>query len=128
MSEIIQGMAEFERKLLELEILPRRRVLTVAAKAGAKIVLEEASVRAPRGKSGKLAAKMTMRVNSASDADEVSIDVGPDRQTFYGSFQERGTRYQTAQPFLVPSLETQLDKVRAVMRDILLRAIDQVAG
>ena len=45
MAEIIQGMAQFESRLRELELIPRRGALMKAARAGARIVLKFAKVR-----------------------------------------------------------------------------------
>jgi HK97 gp10 family phage protein len=131
MPETIIGFKEFERKLKELELCQQREVLTKAAKAGGMIVLEDAKRLAPRApdSDNKLAEGMTMRVKaSESDANEVSVDVGPGKKQFYGFFQEFGTATQAPQPFLAPALENNRDKITKVMQETMIDAIKKVAG
>jgi HK97 gp10 family phage protein len=127
MAEIIIGMAELQKKLENLSLVPRRGALTKAAKAAGKIVKEEASRLAPR-RTGDLADNMVMRVKSSeSDADEVTVEVGPDKKQFYGNFVEKGTKYMPAEPFLGPALEDNRERLDKVMKDILLEEIEKAA-
>lgn len=127
MAEIIHGFSEFERNLNELDRVVRQELLTEAAHAGADIVLEDAARRAPRDQ-GDLASGMTKRVSRQSDANEVSVEVGPDKKQFYGFFQERGTKHAPAQPFLKPALETNRERIAAAMKDVLLRGIERLSS
>lgn len=126
--EHIQGFAEFDRKLTELQHLERRGVLTAAAKAGAQIVLDAAKAGAPKD-TGRLADGMTMRVTAGrNDSNEASVDVGPDKKNFYGMFSEYGTRFQLAMRWLTNAMESNRERITTVMKDALLRAIDKVAN
>lgn len=128
MDEIVHGMDEFKGKLEQLELTVRRQLLIDAAKAGAKILLEEARRRAPTD-TGALAAGMTLRVSGGeSDIYEATVDVGPSKKTWYGFMQEFGTKHHAAQPFLGPALEASRDQIISAMKDKLLSAIQKVAG
>lgn len=128
MPELIIGMAEFERKLRQLDLSLQRRALIEAATAGAKLVRDVASDLAPRD-TGELAEEMTTRVSgSQSDVHEASVDVGPSKNAFYGMFQEFGTVKQAAQPFLEPAFEQTKEQASQIVKDRLLQAIHKVAG
>lgn len=128
MAEIIEGFAAFEQKLRELELSMQRKALIEVAKAGAQIVLDEAKRLAPRD-TGALAEGMTMRVSGReSDINEGTVDVGPSKKTFYGSFQEFGTSHSRVQAFLGPALETSRERVTQVMQDEMLHIVDKVAA
>lgn len=128
MAEIIEGFAELERKLKELEFTVQRKLLIEAAKAGAKIVVDEAKKMAPRD-TGALAEGIAMRVaGRESDIHEGVVEVSYNKRQFYGLFQEKGTRRLRAQPFLLPALEGNRDRIMSIMRDVLLRAIDKAAN
>jgi len=71
---------------------------------------------------------MTIKVsNRDSDVHEATVEVGPDKKQFYGSFQEKGTKHHRAQPFLLPSLESNRARIAQVMKEILSDAIERVA-
>lgn len=119
-------MNALQAKLRKMELSMQRAVLIAAAKAGGEIVREDAARRAPRD-SGGLAMKMTIRVSGReSDIHEGSVDVGPDKQNFYGFFQEYGTAHHAPQPFLGPALEQNRARIDAVMKDALIQAIQKV--
>ena len=127
MAEIIVGMQAFEEKLNALELSIRGKVLIEAAKAGAQIVVDAARANAPRDR-GDMAEGMTMRVsNKESDNNEATVDVGPGKKQFYGHMVERGTSHSVAQPFLGPAIETNRERITAVMSKALLEAIEKVA-
>jgi HK97 gp10 family phage protein len=124
-AELIQGMASLQKKLRELELVAQKKVLADAAKAGGKIVLEDAKRRAPR-RSGRLADGITMRVaGRESDVNEVTVVVRPSRKTFWAWFNEKGTKNMDAQPFMKPALEANRDRVRQAIKDKLVQAINK---
>lgn len=128
MSEVIEGFADFERKLKALDLTVQRKLLIEAAKAGAQIVVDDARRMAPRD-SGAMADGIAMRVvGRESDIHEGVVEVSYNKKQFYGRFIEKGTRRLRAQPFLLPALEGNRDRIMSIMRDVLLRAIERVAG
>jgi HK97 gp10 family phage protein len=126
MAQTRVGFGELERKLKELEICMRREVLTEAAKTAGAIVLDEAKTRVPRD-TGALADSMAVRVNAAqSDANEVTVTVGPSKRGFYGRFVEHGTKNMPAEPFLKPALDNNRDKITKAIKEVMWRAIEKV--
>jgi len=126
MAEIIEGMDALQKKLQELEYTMQRKVLIEAAKAGGQIVLDDAKSNAPRN-TGKLAEGIRMQVkNGESDIHQATVAVGPGRKQFYAGFQERGTKYQKAHPFMAPAVVRNRDRIRDAIRSALRDAIDRV--
>jgi len=125
--QIIVGMDALQAKLRELDRTMQRDLLIEAAQAGAEIVRHAAAANAPRD-TGELAENMTTRVStSLSDSREGSVDVGPDRDEWYGFFVEFGTAFMMPRPFLRPALENNENQIIRVMQDVLLTAIEKVA-
>lgn len=128
MPEIIEGFAEYERKLKQLDLTVQRKLLIEAAKAGAQLVVDDARKMAPRD-TGALAEGIAMRVaGRESDIHEGVVEVSYNKKQFYGLFQEKGTRRHKAQPFLLPAFEGNRDRIMTIMREVLLRAIERVAA
>ncbi len=148
MPETIVGLDALTAKLRALRLSQQRALLIEAAKAGAKVISEEAARRAPQT-TGRLAGGMAVKViGRESDLFEASVEVGPGKKQFYGFFVEFGTgsrfaasaaraagypgrsrRAKPAQlprPFLIPAFEAKKDdaaaRMRAVMEEGVLRA------
>lgn len=119
----VTGVDEFEAKLRQLSLALQAQILVDIATAGAEIVRAEAQRNAPIGETGLLAENMTLRVNKESDINEASVDVGPDREQFYGYWVEMGSIHNApAKPFLRNALE---DK-RSEVTDIIVQKMWQI--
>lgn len=105
MPEIFKDAADLERKFNQQGFVVRRQILAKAVKAGAEVIRDKAEQLAPRD-TGQLAETENIRVIGAeSTAAEVVARIGPAKSSFYGLFQEKGTAFHPAQPFLNPALE-----------------------
>jgi HK97 gp10 family phage protein len=82
------------------------------------VVQQAASERAPRD-TGKLAENIVI-----SDIKEGgTVDIGPDRDRFYGLFLEFGTSKMSARPFLQPAFEENKEQVQQKMADVIRREL-----
>ncbi len=125
MAETIIGFKELEAKLRELELSMQRKVLVAAAKAGGKIVLDDARSRAPR-LTGALAEGITMKVGGReTDSNEATVEIRPSRKTFWALFNEKGTRKMAAQPFMKPALENNRERIAAAVKEQLIKSINK---
>lgn len=93
------------------------KVIGKALEESAKIVREEASFKASK-RTGELARRLVI-----SKVKHSSIDIGPDKKTFYGRFIELGTVKMSARPFLRPALDTKKNEVRAKFIEVLKRLL-----
>jgi len=103
------------RKMLK-EMTPaiRKAIERFLIKAGA-VIKSSAKANAPV-KTGRL------RDSISSNVDKVrnEVIIGPNVE--YGVYQEFGTKYMKAQPYMRPALEDNVDNIR----DIFIREIDLV--
>lgn len=84
-------------------------ILEPAAQDGAQVVADRAEQGAPK-RTEFLATHVDVEV-SEKNRDEVIFDVGPEKEAFWGLFQEMGTPHHAAQPFLRPALDESTDQV-----------------
>ncbi|ESU71107.1 hypothetical protein T260_15115 [Geobacillus thermopakistaniensis] len=113
----INGMQELLRQLERMGA-EADRVKEEALLAGAEIIQQAASERAPRD-TGKLAENIVI-----SDVKEDgTVDIGPDRDRFYGLFLEFGTSKMAARPFLQPAFEESKEQVQQKMADVIRREL-----
>ncbi|WP_031405270.1 HK97-gp10 family putative phage morphogenesis protein [Geobacillus vulcani] len=113
----LEGMQELLKKLETLGN-EAEQVKQEALMAGAKVVQEAASQKAPRD-TGKLAENIVI-----SDVKEDgTVDIGPDRDRFYGLFLEFGTTKMAARPFLQPAFEENKEQVQQKMSDVIRRGL-----
>lgn len=123
MPTVWTGIPELERKFKTLETLTKLAVLKSAIRKGAKVIRDEAESRAPR-RTGELAEGMTTRMKD-SDLNSLHIDIGPSKDEFYGFFQEFGTAFMPAQPFLKPAFEAKQAQAQKAIEDGLKAAIEK---
>lgn len=114
MSEIkvtITGLKALEQKLRDEPKNVAKRTLRRAAKDASEIWENAISERAP-AMTGFLRSQITMS-SKAKGGDEGSLQVivGPSKKAYYGIFQEFGTRFQKANPFMRPAFESTKDEV-----------------
>ena len=95
--------------------------------AGAELVADVAGQLAPVGPSGELSGGIKTDVTRA-ESKRAEVSVGPALDVFYGRFQETGTIYQPAQPFLRPALDAMEESVIDEVRDSLRNRVLAVAA
>src|SRR5262245_16626103 len=98
----ITGLDELLAAFTALPEAVRVNVLQDVCLAGAQVIQAGASARAPR-LTGALAADI--RIDMELIAEGFVAKIGPSKRSFYGLFQEKGTKHQPAYPFLKPALD-----------------------
>jgi HK97 gp10 family phage protein len=117
MSLQLHGMEQLLRQLEQVGS-EAERVKKDALLAGAEVVQQAASERAPRD-TGKLAENIVI----SDIKEDGTVDIGPDRDRFYGLFVELGTTKMSAKPFLGPAFEENKDQVQQKMADVIRREL-----
>lgn len=135
-----KGLNELDASLTELPDKIQDQVVRAGLTAAAKVFQDGMKLRAP-----KAAHHRVMRRGSAfpvplseSIGTRVRVgkqtavaEVGPMTRAFWGRFQELGTRYQSPQPFMVPTLDSDAQIATAaflaVGRQKLSQVVQQVA-
>jgi HK97 gp10 family phage protein len=112
----LDGMQELLRQLEQVGS-EAERIKKDALLAGAEIIQQAASERAPRD-TGKLAENIVI-----SDVKDGTVDIGPDRDRFYGLFLEFGTSKMAARPFLQPAFEESKEQVQQKMADVIRKEL-----
>ncbi len=107
--EIIEKLKKMENQII--------KVMGKALEESAEIVREEAFIKAPKRR-GELARKLMI-----SKIKHSSIDIGPDKESFYGRFLELGTVKLSARPFLRPALDSKKSEVIAKFIEVIKRFI-----
>lgn len=107
---VLEGMQELQGRLNQLDRNVRKKLLTETLLEAAEITRARAAELAPV-RTGRLRREQIIKkVSAESTADTGVVLVGPSRNAFYGLFQELGTAFMTARPFLGPAFtETQND-------------------
>ncbi len=137
----VTGIPAFEAKLNELEFSMQRKALIEVAKAGAQIVVDAATIAAPKD-TGAMAASIGARVaSSESTIFEAVVQVSPSKKAFYWRFIEGGTKerfykhgrkgssgFITARPFLRPALESNRERIVAVMKEKMAAIVNKVGA
>lgn len=127
MAKIFNNAADLEREFKRISYSMQQRILTIAAKTGAELIRDKAEALAPRD-TGQLAESELIRVEgSQSDASEVVVKIGPDKDAFYGRFQEFGTAFHPTQPFLRPALKATQDTAARKSTEIVKRELERLA-
>lgn len=111
----LSGFQDLRKRLDELPHAVSRKVQVQALKKGAEPIRAMAASLAPRseGAGEHLADHIIVAVPSESRLgdeglfDTAAVEIGPARRFFYGLFQEFGTAFQPARPFLRPAFDSQ---------------------
>ncbi len=128
------GTEDLERAIKRLSEDVQGEVLRDAVDEAAEIMRGAASSLAPRSTSGSrkhapgfLAKNITTERQWTRTQDTAVTDVGMTHEAYYGRFQEFGTSYAPAQPFLRPAFDsTKWDMIAAIddsLRKSILRGI-----
>jgi HK97 gp10 family phage protein len=98
------------------------KFLRRAGRKGAMLIRDDASRRAPR-LTGALANNMTISTKKETN-ESITVSVGPTKREFYGRFQEKGTKFINARPFLEPAIQTKGDEAASVFGNELANEIE----
>ncbi len=113
------GEAELQKELGGLPERIRRNVVTTALRKGGRVIVKEARVRAPRGKTGRL--RKSIGTKLIREGKERSLQVGVRRSSgvFYGhlvEFGHGGAKAASPHPFLEPAVQSTKSAVLAAIR------------
>jgi len=97
----IEGINELEKLLKKIESSLREETMEKALLAAAEPIRAAASEKAPH-RTGKLKENIISEIN---EKEKMTVDVGPNRDGFYGQFIEFGTSKMSAKPFLRPAFD-----------------------
>jgi HK97 gp10 family phage protein len=101
----IEGGAELEQKLRDETKKLAVRVLRRAGREAGDVWIKAIEARAPE-LTGFLKTHIEMGTKAkGGDEGSLTVMVGPDKKAYYGSFDEFGTRFQPAKPFMRPAFE-----------------------
>lgn len=103
----LDGMEDVLEELDEIGRLAPGAVREALEESG-KIVRDDASGLAPIGPTGELSKNIILEV----DTKKLSVRIGPSSKVWYGKFPELGTKFQAAQPYLRPALDSRRKDVR----------------
>lgn len=105
----IDGTEELVRKL---SLFPSkiRRATIESLRVGGELVKNDARRDAPRGKTRKLSENIDVEL----DEKDMTMDVGLNKEVWYGIFAEVGTPHHGAQPFLRPALDNNENTIKQV--------------
>lgn len=117
----IDGAGVLARRLREMDDEVSGAHLATAVVDGSRILQQVAGELAPR-RTGVLAGNIDGAAISIRPRKAV-VHVGPTEDAFHGVFQELGTAYHSAQPFLRPAFDETKDTVVREIRDKLRRNI-----
>jgi len=90
-----------------------------ATLAGAELIVESAKERVPVDPTAKH--HLRDAIHTQVDEDGVWVVAG-DREAWYGHMVEHGTTHSAPEPFLIPAVEENADKVVDLVRDAIRRA------
>lgn len=126
----LEGLDDLEAAIKRLSLDTQGKVLREATADGAELVRDLASQLAPRSADGSrghapgfLAENIIADVKYTRTQNTAEVHVGMHKDAYYGQFQETGTIYEPAQPFLRPALDGSKDDVVDEIRDHLHAAI-----
>lgn len=112
----IDGAEELVRKLSLFPSKIRRATLE-SLQVGGELVKNDARRDAPRGKTRKLSRNIDVEL----DEKNMIMDVGPNKEVWYGVFPELGTAHHGAQPYLRPALDNNKNKIK----QLFIRALER---
>lgn len=120
-----KGLEAFKRDLEQLDLSKRRSALVAAALKAVEPIQEDASADAPVD-TGRLSREIIIKEDKKNnDLTSVSVDVGASAKAFYGFFQEYGTAFMTAQPFLEPAVERNTSEVESSLAELIDQEISK---
>jgi HK97 gp10 family phage protein len=120
----VTGSAQLEAKLKQLDAAVSSEVMAHALLAGALVIEAAAKEKAPVD-TGTLKRSISVAVAQTLDSGSLYADIGTD--VFYAPFQEFGTRFMRAQPYLRPAFDEKKGEAQNVIRDAIKQLIEAAA-
>lgn len=134
----VTGADELQRALHQLPNAVSRRAQIRALRVGAEPIRAVAASIAPRDEQAGaphmadhiVIAEMSARRLAAEGfhEDVAAVEVGPLAKFFYAFFQEVGTAFHAAQPFMRPGFDSQVRRALTLIRSDLWASIRQHLG
>lgn len=131
------GVDGLERRLNQLPSAVSRRVQIKALKSGAEPIRGMAASLAPRDEEASaphladhiIVAELSAKQRDAESLfDSAAVEVGPAAPFFYGFFQEVGTAFHPAKPFLRPAFDSMKGRSLNIVRSALWAEIRKRLG
>lgn len=124
----IEGGAELAAALNRMPTKLSKRVKREALQAAGEPIQKSMSQLAPREPGAPDMADhismSTTKVEGLIDNDQTAaIAIGPERDFYYGLFQEEGTAHHGAQPFARPAFDQNVNRALTVVVDELWWAL-----
>ena len=119
----LTGMDELLKELYAIGEKVATRAENKALREGAEVLRQEISNRAPR-KTGKLAGNIVKSGIKTKDGVKC-IEIGPDKEVFYGLYHEFGTTKMRARPFIAPALEEKRSEIFDAMASVLREELEK---
>lgn len=127
----VEGEELFE-KLEHLPLRVAKAIIRSAVRAGAEVFRQEMKARAPRGwhvfrrtsykgqkykgrsrEFGVLSRAIVMSISTRGDELEGTAKIGPNKKAFWGLFEEFGTKFARARPFIRAAFEAVKERALA---------------
>ena len=106
----IEGMEELQETLDKAAKQAVKNYIRRAAKAAGDIWIKAIIEKAPKD-TGFLAEHIAVVTRYLEADTKLEMEIGPVKQAFYALFQEFGTHFQAAQPFMRPAFEEHKEEV-----------------
>lgn len=111
---VIDGLSELSEKLTHESVRTAKRYLLRVAKPAAEVVIDAMRETAPE-ETRRLEDELTYQSKFTNgDGTTLTIKIGPARATFWGMFQEFGTRNQPGQHWIARAWASCQDKCLSV--------------
>ncbi len=120
---VLEGQEDLIKKLNKIN-KGVNRILVRAMKKAAAPIIRAAKAKAPFD-TGELRDHIGVSVNAKPG--NVALIVGPTRGTFYGGFNEFGTKNQPARPFMRPAFDEKKKVAAKIFGDQVIGAINAAA-
>lgn len=128
----LTGGAELERQLKALPEALSAAILSAALTKAAEPIRSKAEAHAPRGEGGEhLADNIVIGDPFKGEEGGLTVPIGPEHHPddfFYGYFQEFGTAFHGAQPFMRPGYDEGIAQAVEILGSELWQAITRRAG
>lgn len=110
------GFDAFRRDLERLQFSKRRPVLVKAAIKSMEPARVDAGRLAPRD-TGQLSRDFVVQEAKGSDLNEITVELGALKRSFYILFQEFGTKFHPPQKSIGPAIESNMETIQESLGD-----------
>lgn len=126
----IEGLQGLMDKLDELPRVMARKLIVDALRAGAEPIQERAAELAPDDPETPGSRIKESMMTSVVDQTAIgaTAKIGPSRKGFVGQFAEFGTAHQSAEPFLRPAFDANVDEATRIIGETLAAGIEEALG